>query len=353
MAHLTGSQKKKRNIFIALCIAIVLVVAAIALVVYNGITVASFGNETVEKAVAESLGGKNKAGSLKKDDLAKYTYVELSNVELAPGSAQFNVALGKDDFIAALGSYNAEQDVIAKANSDKQAKLDELYNEALDAKKAEKTEGEWTEEDQKAFDDAYVVPEVDVVVPEAKIAYPEKLLKSASTETSGALINMNDIKYFTGAKTVNILGGKVDINNLKGLKNLSELTITASKIENFEELAKLDYSKIKKITIDVACEGPTNNMLNALKPYGEKIYLAEYYNYGYGMIMNAGEISLADYFKSLEEAEKAPEEEVTEPVVEPEAEPEVEPEVEPETTPEENGGEPAPEDNTENQTANE
>lgn len=341
MAHLTGSQKKKRNTFIALCVAIVLVIAAIALVVYNGLTVASFGNETVEKAVAESLGGKNKAGSLKKDELAKYTYVELSNVELAPGSAQFNVALGKDDFVTALDAYT-------KASNEKNTKLDELYNEALEAKKAEKGDAEWTQEDQTAFDEAYVAPEVDITVPE----YPEKLLKTASTDTSSAYVNMDDIKYFTGAKTVSILGGKVDIKNLKGLKNLSELTITASKIENFEELAKLDYTKIKKVTIDVACEGYTENMLNALKPYGEKIYFAQYYNYGYGMIMNAGEFSLADYFKTLEEAESAPEE-VTDPVVEPEATPEVEPEVEPETTPEGNDGEPAPEENTENQTANE
>lgn len=300
MAHLTGSQKKKRNTFIALCVAIVLVVAAIALVVYNGITVAPFSNESLEKAVAESLD--DKAGSLKKDDLAKVKYVEFVNVSDGQGGAQLAVTFGYDDFLTQLNAYNAEQTVITEAQTKYNEELDKLYE-------VEKTAAQALDEnfDEEAFSKEFDEKEhdIDVVVPEAKVAYPEALAKMATASTSGSLTNMNDVKYFTGAKIVNLIGGKLDIKNLKGLKNLEELTITQCKLDNFEELAKLDYSKIKKITIDVACDGISENKLDALKPYGDKIYFAQYYDYGYGMILNAGEFSLNDYFAELEATNNA------------------------------------------------
>ena len=71
MAKLTQSQKKSRNSFITLIIAIILVAAASFYVIFDGVTTKSdlFENKQLAKAFASVL-DKKLPSSISKDDLA-------------------------------------------------------------------------------------------------------------------------------------------------------------------------------------------------------------------------------------------------------------------------------------------
>ena len=317
MANLTNTQKKNRNKFVALMVAIVVVLAAIAVVVYNGLTVASFANAEFEAATAQALA--KKAGSVPKSALEEVKYVEFSN-----SGTQMSVFFGYDDFLTQLDAYNAEQEVIYAAQEESSTKLAEM-------KEAAKAEAEAAGEtfDEEAFDSEE--HDTGVVIPEATIKHPVEIAKSGASASAGTRVEMGDIKYFTGAEIISITGAKVDAKVLSGL-NAKEYNFVACDFTNFKAMANLDYSKIEKLTLDMACAGVDEATLEALSANGDKVYLAQYYDFGGGMYYPAGEMSLTEYFAALEEAEKeAAEEESTEEVVEENAEVVVEEETAPET----------------------
>ncbi|MBR2021657.1 MAG: hypothetical protein IJ939_04395, partial [Clostridia bacterium] len=79
MANLTGTQKKKRNQFIALLVAIVVVLAAIFYVVYSAYMAKSafLENDDFATALSEAYG--KAARSVSKEDLSAVKYLEVFN----------------------------------------------------------------------------------------------------------------------------------------------------------------------------------------------------------------------------------------------------------------------------------
>ena len=75
-------------------------------------------------------------------------------------------------------------------------------------------------------------------------------------------------------------------------------------IDNFSALKDMDFSKIERFSIDISMVPVSNGMidesaLEMFKPYGDKVFLAQYLlmHTGNGYIRYPyGEISIAEYF---------------------------------------------------------
>ena len=187
MANLTRTQKKNRNKVIALVIGIIAVLALIALVVYNGLTVASFGNEDFEAAVAQALG--EEPGSVDKSVLEAVKYVEVGN-----DGNELKVFFGYDDYFAQLDKYSAEQEKINAANQEDQTKRNEMM-EAAKAEAKAKTEEAGETFDEEAFTEGFDMSalETGVVIPEATINHPVAITKNATVASPASLYDCNDI----------------------------------------------------------------------------------------------------------------------------------------------------------------
>ena len=317
--NLTKTQRKNRNKFVALMVAIVVVLAAIAFVVCNGLTVASFENEHFEDATAQALG--QKPGSVNKNELEKVKYLEVAN-----DGTSLQVFFGYDDYFTRLDEYMAEQEVIAAAQEESDAKLEEMRTAAMETAKAE-AEAAGNEFDEEAFDETFYAEEHDtgVIVPEAEVEHPVELTKNAAVASPSASLDLNDIKYFKNAKTINLTGAKIDASTIADLKNATEFNFVACKIDDFAALKDVDFSKIERFSIDISMV-PTvtvigedgtetdtidESALEMFKPYGDKVFLAQYLvmqGYGY---YPYGEISIADYFHEETTPEETTPEEVT------------------------------------------
>lgn len=321
--NLTNSQRKNRNKFTALMVAIVVVLAAIAFVIYHGLTVASFENELFEDATAKALG--QKAGWVNKNSLEEVKYLEVAN-----DGASLQVYFGYDDYFTRLDEYMAEQEALAAAQEESDAKLEEMRLAAVEAAKAE-AEAAGNVFDEEAFNETFYAEEHDtgVVVPEAEVAHPVELTKNAVVASPSAALDLDDIKLFKNAKTVNLTGAKIDVDTIVSLKNTTEFNFVACEFDNFAALKDVDFSKIERFSIDISMvptvkvigeDGKETDVideeaLEMFKPYGDKVFLAQYLlmNTGNGYVRYPyGEISIAEYFPAEETTETTETTEVTE-----------------------------------------
>lgn len=107
MANLTAAQKKQKKTFIALVIAIIVVAAAIAMVLFDVATAKSslFENQSFAEAIAEITG--TRPGLLSEDKLSGIKYLEIN---YDSDNSEYYVAAGKSDFVEAYTEYIAKSD---------------------------------------------------------------------------------------------------------------------------------------------------------------------------------------------------------------------------------------------------
>ena len=101
MAQLSGTQKKQQKTFVALLVAIVVVLAAIAYIAYGELTAHSslFEDQKFAEAIAKDLG--KAPAFLKESDLAGVKYLGVSY----DGSETVTVATGDDKFVDTYNEY--------------------------------------------------------------------------------------------------------------------------------------------------------------------------------------------------------------------------------------------------------
>ena len=107
MANLTASQKKNRNKFISLIVAMVIVAAATAYVIYSGLTSTSalLANQDFADALS-TVFGKTEA-SISQEDMSQVKYLELS---YDATNKVYMLAAGYDEFVKAFDEYTAKVD---------------------------------------------------------------------------------------------------------------------------------------------------------------------------------------------------------------------------------------------------
>ena len=277
MATFTQTQKKKRNGFVALLIAILLVAAALFYVVYCGEMAKSSYLENADFATALGQALDKRVRSVSADDLAKVRYLQVTN-----DGEHCSVFLGYDDFMEQYDKYMAQ----------------------VDAAEAAEANGE--------------------EVPEVTEQHPQIFAKSAQFDVKkDAVITLDDVKYFTNAEVVNISGATVDSALLGTFKNLEEGYFGSCGITDVSALATLDLTKIKELNLS----GNNITDWSPLEAIAEKVIINSGYtigddgNGGYTLIPM--ETTLKDQMeedaKAAEEAAKA-EEETTEETTEETAE---------------------------------
>lgn len=200
MAKLTSSQKKSRSKFIVLLIAIVLVCAAIAFILFDGITSKStlFENQDFARGLATALD--KLAINLDTNDIETAKYLEL---QYNSQTSEYTLSLGYDDFDA---EYEKQAAAAEKAQDD--------------------TEEEKTNEET-----------VDL----------STLVKTA-TFVSKSPITDNDIRKFTGVKTLSL--GGITLSDITFVENLKELTrgyFNTCGIKDVTPFAKLNLENIKEL----------------------------------------------------------------------------------------------------------
>ena len=218
MAHLTASQKKNRNIFIALIIAIVLVAAATVYVIYGELTSKSALLESQKLATALSQVLGKTPRSISEKDLSEIKYLELS---FDSDSKQYSIAVGYDEFITEYDKYLAQ-----------------------------------TEEDENT-------PQPDF----------SKYIKTAVFKGTDEDV-FPDIKFFTGADTISLSSVKLpeDIS-FDGFTNLRKGYFYSCGLTEISGFEKLDLSKIEELDF-------TGNEITdwtALESISDKVIVANYY----------------------------------------------------------------------------
>ena len=203
MANLTGTQKKKRNQFIALLVAIVVVLAAIFYVVYSAYMAQSafLENDDFATALSEAYG--KAARSVSKEDLSAVKYLEVFN----------------DGQMGAVGFGDSE---FAK---DYERYLEELEFAEI-AEEAQATE----------------IPEV-TPIDTSKLRY-------AQFDVADEGFVFDDIEYFTGVENVAFSSITFDAESFKGENikraNFSDCGLTN---EDLVAIAKtLDLEKVIELT---------------------------------------------------------------------------------------------------------
>lgn len=196
MAHLSNSQKKSRNGFIALLVGILLILAATAYVLFEGITAKSafLANQKLATALGETFS--KRPMSVGKDDLAKVKYLSVSyNAD----DKQYSVQMGLDDFMTAYDK------LVAKQEADKDA--------------------DTTEDQQKL----------------------SGLIKSATFEGDENSV-LTDLSYFTGLKSVALSSvPSIDAATLKAFSGVEELSLSSVKLASDASFA--DYKNLKTVSI--------------------------------------------------------------------------------------------------------
>ncbi len=220
MAHLTASQKKSRNKFIALLIGIVIVAAAIVYVVYGGLTSTSpiMANQDFADALSEAF-GKTEA-SITEEDMAQVKYLELS---YDATNKAYMLAVGYDDFIAAYDEYNEKVDNLA--------------------------EGE--------------------TAPEATFTDLAKMVTFEGDEES----DLSDVKFFTGVDTISLSSIPVTNEYIGTLTNLRKGYFYSCGITDVSGFANLDLTKIEELDLT----GNTITDWTALNSISDKVIVANYY----------------------------------------------------------------------------
>lgn len=262
MAHLTGSQKKSRNKFIALLVAILVVAAAIFYVVYASVMAKSAYLENQDFATALATAFDKDARKVSQDDLSGVKYVEIYN-----DGSNTSVFLGYDNFVEQYKKYVAEVEARTEAE---EAGAEEL--------------------------------------PEITTEHPAALAINGSFETdSDEELVLNDIKYFTGAEIVSFSGISFDAAAMSQYKNLKEASFTYCSLTN-EDLAaiagSIDLTKIEKLTF----MGNSIDDWSPVESISDKVTIA---SYGYTidengqLAMTSNEQTLTEYLAAQAEAENA------------------------------------------------
>lgn len=228
MANLTGTQKKKRNQFIALLVAILVVLAAIFYVAYSAFMAKSafLASEDFATALGSAYG--KSVRNVSEEDLASVKYLELYN-----DGENASVYLGKDDFVAQYNQYLAE----------------------VEAAEAAKEAGE--------------------DVPEITTEHPVGLAKYGFFEGDEEL-EVEDIKYFTGAEIVSLTNVLLDGEDFGEMKNLTKGTFSYCGLDNDDVAAlasKLDLEKIEELTFS----GNSIDDWSPLESISDKVIISEYY----------------------------------------------------------------------------
>ena len=204
MAKLTGTQKKKRNQFVALLIAIVVVLAAIFYVAYSAFMAKSAFLENQDFAAALGMAFDKSARKVSAQDLAEVKYVEAQS----DGEYAY-IAMGDEKFAEDFVQYSAEADAAAKAE------------------------------------------EAGETVPEITTQPDVNNLKVGEFEVDEDVAEFTDLKYFTGAKVVNLIGFELDAETLAQFKNVTNASFSGCGIDN-EELKvfaeAIDTEKVEKLT---------------------------------------------------------------------------------------------------------
>ncbi len=293
-----ANVKKQKGIAL-LTIAIVLIAAAIIFVVYSGLTTAAFENAAFEEALTEAL---DEFGSIEKSDLEEVKYLKVAN-----DGQSLSVFLGYDDFITQRTLYIEEQEMINEiknANAEAEAAAEEQVAEENTADEttdeaADEIADEATDE---ATDEAEKTEPVLQEVPEETVKHPEYLAKKGTASSSASLITLDDIKYFTGAKVISLVGAKLDIDNFTEIKGLTELSFQNCSIENFDSFSKLNLDKFESITF-YDCSFDSESY-DALKPIADKVTFTISYDLGNGMVYPIS-YTLAEYIEQEAAADEA------------------------------------------------
>ncbi len=287
MANLTGTQKKKRNQFAALLVAIVVVLAAIFYVVFSAFMAKSAFLENQDFASALSQAFGKSARSVSAEDMAKVKYVEIAN-----NGENGSVFLGYEDFIEQYDKYIAE----------------------VEAAQAAEEAGE--------------------EVPEITAEHPVSLAKSGTFEADEE-ITLNDVKYFTGAEVISLTSVGVDAEALGQFSNVKKAYFSYCGIDN-EAVATLAEGLNLEQVEELVFMGSSVDDWSPLESISDKVTIQ---SYGLQMTEDGQytvvpqEQTLTEYLEAKAEAEaKAAEEEAKA-----EAEAETTPEAEAETAPEETG----------------
>ncbi len=277
MATLTGTQKKQKKSFIVMLIAIVLVAAAIAYVLFCGLSAKSslFDNQKFAAALSQNIG--KAPAFVKQEDLASVKY--LSVMYDADGK-QYSLLTGGSDFIDMYEDYNAKTEA-----------------------------GENTDD-----------MEFSAFIKDTYFKGTEKDV-------------LDDIRYFTGLEMIELSGVKVtDSSVFAGMKDLVTANIYQSGITEVEGFTGLDAEKVDKITI---MENGAVTDWSPLLYLQDKVIVNSYYtiepdeegNYTFVPV----EQTLTEYLAEQEEAAEADEGEETEVEETEETEESEEPEVSEET----------------------
>lgn len=260
MAHLTASQKKKRNAFVALLVGIVVVLAAIVLIVYSGIMSKSAFLKNGGFADALSQIFDKNVRSVSESDLLTVKSVAVVKED---GSDVCTVSLGFDDYLTEYNAYVEQSEAKDAAQT--------AYDEAKEAFDAAEENGESTE--------GLTNPD-DITIPEVTAA-PQNLLKSASADFSS--LTMDDIKYFENAEIVYLDGVKLgNADVIKSLKALKEGSFVGCGITDVSVFSELNLDEIKSLDL-------TDNEIDdwsALEGIADKVTVETlYYEIeGYGKI---------------------------------------------------------------------
>lgn len=266
MAKLTGTQKKKRNQFVALLIAILVVAVAIFYVVYASVMAKSAYLENADFATALGQAFDKSVRNVSAEDLAGVKYVELYN-----DGENGSVYLGYDDFVEQYEKYVAEVEA--------------------------------AEEAEKAGEE----------VPEITTEHPVSLAKGGVFEGAEE-ITLNDIKYFTGAEILSCSNVLLDKESLGGFKNLRKANLSYCGLDN-EDLAAfasgLDLEKVEELVF----MGNSVDDWSPLESISDKVTLQ---SYGYtiddeGQLqMTSNEQTLTEYLEEKAKAEAEAEAEANE-----------------------------------------
>lgn len=192
MAQLSGTQKKQKNRFVVLLVAIVVVLAAIVYVVYGEVTSHSpfLASERFAEALSDNLG---KAPSfIKETDLAAVKYLGISY-----DSETVQVITGGDEFVDKYNEYIEKQDA---------------------------------GEDVSDYDlTGYV---------------------KISTYSEKEAPNLDDLKYFTGVRNIEVSGITVtDSNVFAGMTAIEEGSFYAIGLTEVAGFAGINADTLKKLTL--------------------------------------------------------------------------------------------------------
>lgn len=298
MANLTATQKKQKNAFTLMLVAIIIVAAAIGYVVFGEISSKSslFENQKFAAAISENL--EKAPAFVTEADLASLKCLAFSyDAETETASV---TTMGKD--------FDAKRFIdLNNTLTDYEAQYAELIKD---------------EEANKAA--------IEALTQAANEANNELIALTSSSKTasfqSKEAPNLDDIKYLTGLELVEVYGAKfTDSSVFSGMTNIVSGAINSCGLTEVSGFASLDAEKLDTLSII----GNNIEDWSALDYVKDKVIVEAYQTIvpnedGTFDMSNLQyvEKTLADYYeeKAAEEAEDETSEDAGEETSEPEAE---------------------------------